>query len=220
MNPLGPPGPSHTDLQLLEAWRSGHAAAGVCLFERHYDSVARFFSTKVGEDHEDLIQGTFLDCLELIEGSRAHESFKILLFAIARNKLLEYVHARGFEARYLSPMSGQLRRSASSWTSLLTERAQQRRLLRGLHALPLDTQLMLELFYWEGMAVKEIAAVVELPLNTVKTRMRRGRLKLAEQLGTPGPATGEASSAGPEQLREGFDRWARDIRRAREGAAC
>ena len=41
------------DLELLEAWRAGDRAAGQRLIGRYFDSIARFFRSKLGDDVED-----------------------------------------------------------------------------------------------------------------------------------------------------------------------
>src|SRR5690606_10349004 len=51
------------DLELLAAWRDGDAAAGGRLFRRHFDTLFRFFSTKLDGPVEDLVQDTFLGCV-------------------------------------------------------------------------------------------------------------------------------------------------------------
>jgi DNA-directed RNA polymerase specialized sigma24 family protein len=53
-----------TDIELLEAWRGGDRRAGEQLFERHYAAVARFFRNKLEFGVDDLIQRTFLACVE------------------------------------------------------------------------------------------------------------------------------------------------------------
>ncbi|MCA9708401.1 MAG: sigma-70 family RNA polymerase sigma factor, partial [Myxococcales bacterium] len=72
------------DEQLLARWRGGDAQAGAALFERYYEAIARFFVNKVGLDCGDLVQATFLGCLEGLERFRGEASFRTLLFAIAR----------------------------------------------------------------------------------------------------------------------------------------
>ncbi|MEM8858268.1 MAG: sigma-70 family RNA polymerase sigma factor [Chloroflexota bacterium] len=47
-----------------------------------------------------------------------------------------------------------------------------------------DQQRVLSLAYFGGMSNSEIAAETGIPLGTVKTRIRRGMLKLKESLGT------------------------------------
>ncbi len=49
--------------------------------------------------------------------------------------------------------------------------------------LPSDYRNPLYLFYYEDYSIREIAAIMELKEETVKTRLRRGRQKLKERLG-------------------------------------
>ena len=51
-----------------------------------------------------------------------------------------------------------------------------------LRRIPLELQVALELYYWEGMAGPELAAALDLPEGTVRTRLRRGRQLVREQL--------------------------------------
>ena len=77
------------DKDLLDKWRNGDEKAGMELFERHYASVARFFANKVNSGVEDLIQNTFLACVEGKERFREDSSFRTYLFGIARNLLYQ-----------------------------------------------------------------------------------------------------------------------------------
>ena len=204
-----PPQPDDrdTDLQLLERWRAGDLEAGARLFERHYAGIQRFFSNKVGRDCEDLIQSTFLGCLEAIDGFRGESSFRTLLFAIARFKLLKHLRERKRDHKYLGPARISNIADRPSFNAAMAASKERKRLLAAMRRLPLDTQLMLELFYWEAMPVKDIALVVDLPDNTVKTRMRRGRQQLVKELDAldSGPQTFESSLA--------LERWAEALRR-------
>ena len=59
------------------------------------------------------------------------------------------------------------------------EQTEQRELLgRALDTLPLEQRMVLELTYYLGHSCEEIAAIVECPVNTVKTRMFHARRKL------------------------------------------
>ena len=83
-----------SDAQLVERWRSGDAHAGEALFERYYDSVARFFYNKVDHGVEDLVQQTFLACVESHSRYRGAGSFLTFLMGIARNILAGYYRKR------------------------------------------------------------------------------------------------------------------------------
>ena len=49
-------------------------------------------------------------------------------------------------------------------------------------ALPADQQRALKLAFFSGLTQEEIAARLETPLGTIKARIRRGLLKLRDQL--------------------------------------
>jgi RNA polymerase sigma factor (sigma-70 family) len=175
---------TQTDFELLTAWRAGDLVAGDTLLNRHYAAIHRFFSNKIdsGSDCEDLIQATFLGCVEAIERFRAESSFRTLLFAIAWKKLCRHLRGRSRIAEPLDPKDQPLATSDPTFGTQLDASRNAELLRNAMHRLPQDTQMMLGLFYWEAMSVQEIACVVERPVNTVKTRMRRGRAQLLEEL--------------------------------------
>jgi RNA polymerase sigma-70 factor (ECF subfamily) len=166
-----------TDSELLRAWHGGDRAAGEALFERHYDSVSRFFRNKVPEPME-LVQRTFLACLEQIDRFRGNASFRTFLFAIATNLLRKHYRAlagpRG-EVELGTVSVEDLRQSPSRELAVGEEK---RLLLHALRRLSVDQQALLELHYWEQLKVGELAEVLGIPVGTVKTRMRAARQRL------------------------------------------
>ena len=166
-----------TDAELLRAWHGGDRAAGEALFERHYESVSRFFRNKVPEP-ADLVQRTFLACIENVDRFRGDASFRTFLFAIATNVLRKHYRMLGgprgkVELRSLSVEA--LQQSPSRELAVHEER---RLLLRALRCLTIDQQILLELHYWEQLKVGELAEVMGVPVGTVKTRMRAARQRL------------------------------------------
>lgn len=53
-------------------------------------------------------------------------------------------------------------------------------LVEKLHSLPIKYREVLMLYYYEGYDVKETAEILHINVNTVKSRLRRGREKLAK----------------------------------------
>ncbi len=173
---------NQSDLELLTAWQAGDVAAGDTLLVRHYDAVHRFFANKIGRDCEDLIQSTFLGCIEAIERFRAESSFRTLLFAIAWKKLCRHVRDGWRITEPMDPQLIPLVASAPTFGTRLDAGRDAELLRKAMQRLPDDTRVMFELFYWEAMPVQEIACVFERPVNTVKTRMRRGRAQLVAEI--------------------------------------
>ncbi|HFE45899.1 MAG TPA: sigma-70 family RNA polymerase sigma factor [Nannocystis exedens] len=172
-----------TDIDLLEVWRGGDRSAGSLLFERYYDTIARFFANKVGEgDRQELIQRTFLGCVEARDRFRGDAKFSTYLLGIARRQLYKHYdrmrrHGDRFDYQQISVAA-----LDPSPSQVIANHDEQRLLLQALRTIPLDYQIILELIYWESMTAAEAAAVLDLPLGTAKTRIRRGRQLVEHEL--------------------------------------
>lgn len=170
-----------TDFELLEAWRGGDRMAGNELFDRHFDALFRFFRNKVGEGADDLVQQTFLACVQSRERFRGDASFRTYVFTVARSKLYDHLGRQRREGAidYGVTSCADLGVSPSG---IIAEDEQQRMLLAALRSLPVDLQVALELFYFEKIRGPELADVLGVPEGTVRSRLRRGREILREQL--------------------------------------
>lgn len=170
-----------TDPELLEAWRSGDPAAGGALFERYYPSVARFFANKVGGDPADLIQETFVTCLQRRDAIVDAERFRSYVFGIAFN-LLRRHYARGGEVELLDLDARSVVDLGAGPHTIFARSGEQRLLLEALRRIPLRFQIVLELFYWEELTSAAIADALDEPHGTVRTRLRRARELLEDEL--------------------------------------
>jgi len=196
------------DLELLDAWRDGDDAAGEALFDRHFEPIYRFFCNKVGRDVDDLVQQTFLGCLEARTRMRGDASFRTFLFAVARNQLLR--HREGRYGGHEGPdfQDSRVADLDASPTQLVVEHEQQALLLRALRRLPIDLQIAVELFYWESLPSADLAVVLEIPHGTVRSRLRRARELLREEVErlTDDPALAQSTLGD-------FERWMTSVRR-------
>ena len=186
-----------TDLDLLQEWRDGSRAAGSSLLQKYFDNLHRFFSSKVDDEVEDLIQLTMLACVRYQASLEGVESFKAYLFTVARNQL--YRHLRGRVKRDAVDFGvTSVVALGVSPTSIVARREDQQRLVGALRALPVELQVLLELHYWEGLSTSELAAVVELAQGTVKSRLRRAKSLLSEALanGATGVTAGSEDALG------------------------
>jgi len=114
------------------------------------------------------------------------------LATITRTRALDLVRARGRRARALEraarsdPEGGGLAAPlavAAEAPDRGVEREEARRLVeRSLAELPEPQRRVIELAYFGGLTQTEIAAELQEPLGTVKTRMRAGMQKLRDSL--------------------------------------
>ncbi len=174
--------PVRDDGELLEAWSKGDRVSGNELFERHFSSVKRFFDNKVGVETEDLIQSTFMGCLEGLPRFRKASSFRTFLFGVARNVLREYFREKLRIQREADFEEAKAIDLAAGPSTVIAARREQRILLEALRRLPLDTQVLLELHYWEALSSRELGEVIGINENTARSRIRRARELLEEQI--------------------------------------
>jgi RNA polymerase sigma-70 factor (ECF subfamily) len=169
------------DAELLRAWSEGDRAAGEELFERHYPTVERFFRNKVTEP-DDLIQRTFLACLEAATRFRGDSKFRTFLLGVAINVLRTHYRQsqqqRGLESLPTSSMAD----LGPTPSRILRGAEEEQLLLAALRRLPVELQLLLELRYWDDLKQEELAQLLELPRTTVNTRLRRARELLEQHL--------------------------------------
>jgi RNA polymerase sigma factor (sigma-70 family) len=196
-----------SDAELLERWRGGDRLAGESLFERHFDAVARFFRNKVEHGIEDLIQRTFLACVESRDKFRGDSSFRTFLFSIAHNVLGKHWRTKRRHGDRIDFGVTSVHDLAPSPSMIVAKHDEQRVLLDALRRIPLDHQVVLELHYWEKLSAAEVAEVIGVPEGTAKTRIRRARQLLEEQIRNT-----VAGSALLQSAVIDLDRWAESLR--------
>ncbi len=203
------------DNALLEAWRGGDRRSGALLFERYYNSIARFFANKASRDADDLIQRTFLRCVEKTADIRKPSSFRFYLFGIARNVLLEYYKEKSRRHRRVDDdfMITAIEDLGPTPSQVIANAREERLILRALRKIPLELQLILELYYWEELRARDLADVLEVPEGTVRTRIRRAKQLLEREI--------EGLAASPELAQStmcDLDEWARRVREGFDSA--
>lgn len=198
--------PTEEDARLVTAWKAGDQAAAAELFRRHYGSVLRFYQSKVGPQGHDLVQRCFLRCLEVREKIRDESGFRCFLFGVARNVLLEHYRKVRSDAR-VDFTEQTVEDLSPTPTSELAHGERSQQLLQALRRLPVEQQIVVELYYWEELNAREIAEVCDVPEPTIRTRLRRARLRLEEEL-----KTGAGTPAAQRETTTNLELWARELR--------
>ncbi|NHZ81635.1 sigma-70 family RNA polymerase sigma factor [Massilia sp. CCM 8695] len=189
-----PPTPSDTDL--LHQLRNGAGAAFHTLYQRHQAPLYRFalLRTGSGDTAADIVQEVFMG---LLTGSLRYDPLRGLLlhflFGVARKLILKHEQPR---LRLASlPDAGDDDDSAFEAGSdegeplarlLDNELAEQVR--RALSLLPPHYRDAVILYELHDMSYLEIAAICQIDIGTVRSRLSRGRAALAKRLAAHRPA--------------------------------
>ena len=174
--------PMQDDLGLVEKWRAGDEEAGQELLGRHFDDVYRFFRNKCATESDDLVQRTFLEIVKSRDSFRAESSFRTFLFVIARRVLYGYLRKQKRDDALDFGVTSLGEIVTSVGTKMARNEAAER-LRQALEELPVDDQVLIELRYWHELDATALGEVFECPSATIRTRLRRARLKLQEKLG-------------------------------------
>ena len=147
--------------------------------------MAYRFTGRVDEA-EDLVQEIFIKVYKTLDRYRETDGpFPAWLTAVARNHAIDHYRRRKQELlrRAEDPEILEQATSGEEHPVQGLERQERVRLVhRGLQSLPPDLRLPLILRDLQGQAYDEIAAELQVPLGTVKSRINRARLELAKRL--------------------------------------
>lgn len=195
------------DAELLARWRDGDDAAGNALVRRHFDLLFRFFRGRFDDGVPDLVQRTFLGAVQSKARVPDGVAFKAYLLGIAHRQMLM---AWRSQKRHDAVFTGGTVSAAAQMSSpsrVAAKREEQRTLLAALRELPIEHQILVELFYWEDLGIDEIATILEVPAGTVKSRLHRARTLLRDAI-----AARAASPDLAESTLQDLEGWARSLR--------
>jgi RNA polymerase sigma-70 factor (ECF subfamily) len=171
-----------SDQDLLRKMVAGDSSALAVFFDRYSSRVLGLLVRIVRrrEDAEDLLQATFCEAwrrAHLFDPTRSR--FESWLLLIARSRALDHLRSRqsfseisaGDEPAVVHDPTGDLERVEAS-----------HRLREALLHLPMDQRQVIELAFFSGLTHEQIAAELQAPLGTVKTRIRLGMNRLRSLL--------------------------------------
>lgn len=171
-----------TDEQLMFEFQQGSQTAFLELFERYREPIYGFFRRRLQDfaRAEELAQETFLAVLRGIARYEPRALVRTYLYGIAMNLLAAERRKRSREAadsKRLADPPVSTDRDAVLWVR------------QALEKLDDDEREVLLLREYEQLSYAEIAALLRVPINTVRSRLFRARMALKELLvsqpGTP-----------------------------------
>jgi RNA polymerase sigma factor (sigma-70 family) len=178
---------SDDDIALFDAWGAGDRRAGNALCERYFDPLCRFFGNKAAAGAEDLVQETLTACFQAHGRFERRSSFRTFVYAIARNILSTYIHKHGRMRTDPDFSVHSIAELCPTPSSMAARNEAVERLDEALRRLPVDYQITLELYYWEGMPARELAGVLGLTEPGTRSRLRRAKEALHDALGDQNP---------------------------------
>jgi RNA polymerase sigma-70 factor (ECF subfamily) len=160
---------------LVRGLQAGQAEAYERLVRDYGDRIFRFVRRMVGDRHaEDVTQEAFVRIHRSIASYEPGGSFDSWLFTIANNLCIDHIR-RSRPERGATPLDALAdsvadRRAAGALESI-EDREVRDALLAAVHRLPPDQKQVFLLREEAGLPFKEIARIMNCPLNTALGRM-------------------------------------------------
>jgi RNA polymerase sigma-70 factor, ECF subfamily len=177
------PAAAQTDEQLMVAFSRGSTEAFSELFSRYRQPVFGFFRRRVADaaQAEELAQETFLAVLRASSRYEPRSLFRTYLYAIGFKILGAHRRKTAFRATFLGA-------SAGFREPVLPAIPDAELLLRqAVGKLERSDREILLLREFEQLSYAEIAELLRLPGNTVRSRLFRARIALRDLLAAPAP---------------------------------
>jgi RNA polymerase sigma-70 factor (ECF subfamily) len=170
-----------SDEVLIRRIAGGDQLAMQTLFERHRVALYRWLLRLVGDEAlaEDLLSDVFLDVWRQAGTFEARSSVSTWLLAIARYKALS-ARRRRTDVELDEKMASRMADPADDPEVVLQKKTRAELLHHSLARVSPEHGEVIDLVYFHGKSVKEVADIVGVAEATVKTRMFYARKKLAD----------------------------------------
>jgi RNA polymerase sigma-70 factor (ECF subfamily) len=184
--PRGVPQQS-SDQALLDRMANGDKLATQALYARHHVRVYRFILRLVGDEAlaEDLLSEVFVDVWRHADTFEGNSQVSTWILAIARFKALSALRRR--KDYQLDDAVAIAIPDETDDPEVCVQKKDRSAILRScLGQLSQDHREVIDLVYYHEKSVDEVAQIVGIPANTVKTRMYYARKRMSELLAQAG----------------------------------
>lgn len=186
------------------------ALTQIIIGQQHYVYSVAMSVLKNPEDAADLTQEAFIRLVRALPQYNGESRFTTWLYRMVINLGRDELRRRGRQVPIMmpatdedefDPMAGVADDDRWSDPALALDSQEARgEVRRALDQLEEHYRLVLTLYYFDDMKYTDIAELLDMPLNTVKSHIRRGKERLATILQTPEhPVQERALPAKPQE---------------------
>jgi RNA polymerase sigma-70 factor (ECF subfamily) len=174
--------PASDERELIERIAKGELQAFERLYRNYQPRLTRFLTTLLKRPQliEEVLDDTMMVVWQTAEKFRGQSKPSTWIFAIAYRK------AHKAKARWPDPVEDPEQDSRVSNEPLPDEELHHDRLrsalLTAMDQLSSDHRAVVDLTYFHGLGYREIAEIVDCPVDTVKTRMFHARRRLRQAM--------------------------------------
>lgn len=138
-----------------------------------------FSYVKDTEIAKDMVQNTFIKCYKNLDSFRYDAQIKTWLYRITINECKDYLKSWNYKMVQVKSFINETARSIlPSVEKTVIDKYNNENMKDTISTLPKEYREVVYLFYYDSLKTEEIAKVLDIPVNTVKTRLRRAKQRL------------------------------------------
>ena len=181
------------------------------MVDRYKHKVHWMVKRMVGSaECEDLTQEVFVRAYQALPNFRSESKFSTWIYKIARNLCLSELRKRDRHGEHLS-LEGEgeekvhwlLPESHNGLEAQIERQDLSSKVRELINRLPEQYRTVLTLYHVNQVSYEEIAAIMEIPLGTVKSYLHRARMRLRDLVLAESDIAGLAGEFGEEAARNG-----------------
>ena len=175
-----------SDRELIDSLRASDSQAMEVLYNR-YGGLVYSIAFKIlqnNADAEELTQDVFITLWQRDNYQSERGSLKSFLGLLTRHRAIDKLRKRNTTQKFLDRWQLNIYESSSSTLPLeeAQSKEQQKQIQKALNLLPTEQREILMMNFFEGLSRAQIAEKLNLPVGTVKSRVRLAFVKLKKLL--------------------------------------
>lgn len=177
--------------ELIARGIAGDQTALTELYNKTYDNVYYTVKALIRDEDAalDIMQDSYLKAFRNLSTLKEADGFRAWIKRIAHNTAIDHLRRKKpvmFSAMTIDDDGDEVEFEDTNTANLpevVIDRRETARLMAEiLDTLPEEQRLVISMYYYEGMSIKEIAGELGITENTVKSRMNYGRKKIEAQV--------------------------------------
>jgi RNA polymerase sigma-70 factor, ECF subfamily len=169
-----------SDRELIQEIQNGNILAYEQLVCRYQRGLYVFVLRRVGNEHEaqEIVQDALYKVYQTIDRIDVERKFSTYVFEIAKNLAISFLRVR--KPKISLDIVAQMNDDTSLYEAIAKKETRET-VQKAVRQLPKNYRDVITLYYFRDLSYVEVGKSLGIPLNTVRTHLRRAR-KLLKQL--------------------------------------
>jgi RNA polymerase sigma-70 factor (ECF subfamily) len=169
------------DMELVRAIQKGDILSYEELVKRYQKGLYVFIMRIVHDEHatSDIVQDTFIKTYQHIDSIDTTKKFSTFIFEVAKNTAFSYLRTK---KNHVSLEEVEIVQEEESFVEKLYRWDIIRDVRTSVSRLPDKYKRVITLYYFEELSYEEISKKLSLPINTIRTHLKRAKEQLKKEL--------------------------------------